>query len=777
MQNGRTMCPLGYRSGGFGVRRAVCRAGRRAVRRAAAGFGGAGGFLAIALAVLASASLGAQVINEVLAENSTTPPADIQGGHPDLLEIYNNTDASIRFGQAQLRDSYYLACVPASVDPPVFDPVTAWPFPPGRSEVPRGGRLTIFCDGNDTEGTCELHASFAITSDGSESIVIWGPEDALGTRVVVDRVWLPPTSANVSWGRFPDGDGGNNILIGEHETHFVRYPAGEASFGDCAAIAGICLVQGSDGRRHCTGVANRTPSPDWNLPPQVARVDQSSNAPRAGDPVRFVVRVRDDKSPKPVEMGGGIDRVDVVYRVRESGAAEFDAEQVVPMSFDATAGAGGIVAPFARPLDVFSLWDAAIPGQPAGAQVEFYFRVIDDGGLVATRPQDLCHVTEIYADGDGPCDREFGPESAGCVRDDADTTCVPDDASPGGVAVTGERYIACNVRSSYVVAHVPRAALADLVINEVVASQTDVLTDFSEAPCTVPDVGPCTASLSRCCPRDANPDCCRRTEDFVEIFNTGSVDALVGGCWLSDSPFDPRRWQFPPGALIPANTRVIVWLDRDGSRCPDNARPDKPCFWECPDPNVLSMQMNPPEFHANFAIDADGDQIFLYDDAANRFGLIHGVDFGDPSSFCGFTPSVNELGLPRNDLLPNQSLSLIPDGDRDGRFVITAMATPRAANLGECEAAGFRRGDASGDGGVDITDGVFVLNFLFLGARAPTCFDAGDADDNGTLELTDAVRILNFLFLGGPPPSDPGPVDCGTDPSDDSLVDCSYEAC
>ena len=90
----------------------------------------------------------------------------------------------------------------------------------------------------------------------------------------------------------------------------------------------------------------------------------------------------------------------------------------------------------------------------------------------------------------------------------------------------------------------------------------------------------------------------------------------------------------------------------------------------------------------------------------------------------------------------------------------------------------FRRGDADQNARIELTDGVFVLNFLFLGGREPTCREAADADDNGALELTDGVFVLNFLFLGGPPPRAPGPTACGPDPDGSRDAGCeSYTGC
>ncbi len=82
----------------------------------------------------------------------------------------------------------------------------------------------------------------------------------------------------------------------------------------------------------------------------------------------------------------------------------------------------------------------------------------------------------------------------------------------------------------------------------------------------------------------------------------------------------------------------------------------------------------------------------------------------------------------------------------------------------------FKRGDTNADADTNITDGIFVLNFLFNGGPTPTCMDAADANDDGDVNISDGVWILNFLFTGGGPP--PPPLDeCGEDSTADDL-DC-----
>jgi hypothetical protein len=101
----------------------------------------------------------------------------------------------------------------------------------------------------------------------------------------------------------------------------------------------------------------------------------------------------------------------------------------------------------------------------------------------------------------------------------------------------------------------------------------------------------------------------------------------------------------------------------------------------------------------------------------------------------------------------------------------------------ECERGSFRRGDAGGDGLIDLADAVLVLRALFQGGPAPGCAEAADANNDGRTDLADPVLVLEFLFQSGPPPAAPGPPPgpCGpdTDPagSPGDLGCESYASC
>lgn len=80
----------------------------------------------------------------------------------------------------------------------------------------------------------------------------------------------------------------------------------------------------------------------------------------------------------------------------------------------------------------------------------------------------------------------------------------------------------------------------------------------------------------------------------------------------------------------------------------------------------------------------------------------------------------------------------------------------------------FIRGDANEDGKIDLTDAIFILNYLFKGGLEPPCLDASDVNDDGRIDISDAVYTLRYLFSGETQP--PAPFqEAGIDPTEDGL--------
>src|SRR5262245_55006126 len=99
--------------------------------------------------------------------------------------------------------------------------------------------------------------------------------------------------------------------------------------------------------------------------------------------------------------------------------------------------------------------------------------------------------------------------------------------------------------------------------------------------------------------------------------------------------------------------------------------------------------------------------------------------------------------------------------------LLMTLAFPPAGALAQSPAPRppqFVRGDANGDGQIDLSDAVSILGFLFLAAAEPGCLASADVNGDGAVDVSDAVRHLTYSFLAGPPPETPFPA-CGRDPS------------
>ena len=120
-----------------------------------------------------------------------------------------------------------------------------------------------------------------------------------------------------------------------------------------------------------------------------------------------------------------------------------------------------------------------------------------------------------------------------------------------------------------------------------------------------------------------------------------------------------------------------------------------------------------------------------------------------------------------------------------GPEVFYPVATPPGGSLpadpGD-DAPVFLRGEVNGDGSVDLSDVLALLNWSFANSDRTTrsveldCEDAADANDDGAIDVSDALTQLNALYLGGAPLPAPGKDECGVDPTSDELG-CKTSSC
>ncbi len=61
-------------------------------------------------------------------------------------------------------------------------------------------------------------------------------------------------------------------------------------------------------------------------------------------------------------------------------------------------------------------------------------------------------------------------------------------------------------------------------------------------------------------------------------------------------------------------------------------------------------------------------------------------------------------------------------------------------------------GDVDASGQIDITDAVYLINYIFASGQPPQDSAAGDIDCNGQTDITDAVFMINYIFASGAVP-------------------------
>jgi hypothetical protein len=122
----------------------------------------------------------------------------------------------------------------------------------------------------------------------------------------------------------------------------------------------------------------------------------------------------------------------------------------------------------------------------------------------------------------------------------------------------------------------------------------------------------------------------------------------------------------------------------------------------------------------------------------------------DPTNYCALRyPATGTAGY--QVVFFAFSFEAIPQGGADPNNAKTVME--RIMNWFGISKPSFVRGDATGDGNVDASDAVYLINYLFVHGPAPSPLEAGDADCSGEVNAADVVFLINYLFIDGPPPS------------------------
>lgn len=131
----------------------------------------------------ATLSAGQVVINEILAVNVANNQ-NAAGIYGDWIELYNTTSNTVSLDHLNLSDN--------------GNSISKWQFPLGKT-IPPNGFLTVWAD-NGTSST-ELHCDFSFSGTGEHAAI------GYPNGTVIDSVSFPVQTADISFGRYPNGTG------------------------------------------------------------------------------------------------------------------------------------------------------------------------------------------------------------------------------------------------------------------------------------------------------------------------------------------------------------------------------------------------------------------------------------------------------------------------------------------------------------------------------------------------------------------------------------------
>lgn len=120
-------------------------------------------------------------------------------------------------------------------------------------------------------------------------------------------------------------------------------------------------------------------------------------------------------------------------------------------------------------------------------------------------------------------------------------------------------------------------------------------------------------------------------------------------------------------------------------------------------------------------------------------------------SHAGFFGEVLALVFPATDFIMYYGQ---PWGINNVTFTVTGTFTNMTPLLleGETTIIGHREGDVNVDGAVNVSDAVYIINYLFRGGQEPEVSCLADINCDGSINVEDAVALVNFFFKGGPAP-------------------------
>ena len=72
------------------------------------------------------------------------------------------------------------------------------------------------------------------------------------------------------------------------------------------------------------------------------------------------------------------------------------------------------------------------------------------------------------------------------------------------------------------------------------------------------------------------------------------------------------------------------------------------------------------------------------------------------------------------------------------------------------EAPSVQHRDITGDGTVDVSDLMYLINYLYRGGPRPRPLENANVNCDETINVADVIYLVNYIYKAGPPPCNLG---------------------
>ncbi len=143
----------------------------------------------------------------------------------------------------------------------------------------------------------------------------------------------------------------------------------------------------------------------------------------------------------------------------------------------------------------------------------------------------------------------------------------------------------------------------------------------------------------------------------------------------------------------------------------------------------------------------------------------------DPYAGSFYATCNDWYGNPAGDFYPQSPVPYDTSGDfsldplfcqTQGNYYGISNLSPCAPTQNSCQtligaypvscSGTYVCGDANRDGAVDVSDAVYLVQYIFAGGPAPVPVAAGDVNCDGSIDISDAVYLIGYIFSSGPAP-------------------------